>query len=69
MDTYYVVKTKNGKFIALDSASTGYPYETTLLNAHKFPKDQAHKEANDSYTKELYGPCKVYRVALVLEAE
>ncbi len=42
-EDYYVLQypNKNNKFVALDSGSGGYPYETTLQKAEKFTFSRA----------------------------
>lgn len=51
-ETYYVLQypKQNGVFVGLDNSSGGYPYETTLNQAHKFTFEKA-KEYLTSFTK------------------
>ncbi len=51
-EDYYVLQYphKNQVFVGIDSASGGYPYETTIKQAHKFTFEKV-QEYLASFTK------------------
>lgn len=51
----YVIRTNKNlacRYIALDSASGGYPYETSIRNAHIFDSEQSVLDYYNIFKKE-----------------
>jgi hypothetical protein len=60
----YVLKYPNGKFVAIDKISGGYPYETSILGCSRFPtkalaEDYSSKFSDLNFSLEIITSRKV----------